>query len=231
MGHVYQGRFKSFPIAADEHLLSVLRYVEPNPLREELVSRAETWRWGSLYRRTRGTTEERALLTESPVPLRRLWTQRVNPAADRSRAGRRSPLRHSRSAVRQRRLAEEGGPATRAGAHVPFPRPPPQAPARQHGGRCPHMTPVRFVFAPMVPITYTLIVIPRSRPEGANCGAFGRLLRGDPKWQSRPWSSLDSLKSFAKEWRSRQPRSPTFWSHRSYFLEVTNRAPSTATDI
>jgi putative transposase len=31
--HVYQGRFKSFPIAADEHLLSVLRYVEQNPVR------------------------------------------------------------------------------------------------------------------------------------------------------------------------------------------------------
>src|SRR6266496_5229747 len=28
MGHVYQGRFKSFPIAADEHFLTVLRYVE-----------------------------------------------------------------------------------------------------------------------------------------------------------------------------------------------------------
>jgi putative transposase len=28
LGHVYQGRFKSFPIADDEHLLAVLRYVE-----------------------------------------------------------------------------------------------------------------------------------------------------------------------------------------------------------
>ena len=32
-GHLYQGRFKSFPIEQDEHLLSVLRYVERNPLR------------------------------------------------------------------------------------------------------------------------------------------------------------------------------------------------------
>jgi hypothetical protein len=46
MGHVYQGRFKSFPIAADEHLLAVLRYVERNPLRAGLVVRAEEWRWG-----------------------------------------------------------------------------------------------------------------------------------------------------------------------------------------
>src|SRR6516164_7839719 len=27
-GHLYQGRFKSFPVCADEHLLQVYRYVE-----------------------------------------------------------------------------------------------------------------------------------------------------------------------------------------------------------
>jgi putative transposase len=78
MGHVYQGRFKSFPIAADEHLLAVLRYVERNPLRAGLVERAEEWRWGSLYRRQYGTAEERALLAESPVPLGRSWCEYVN---------------------------------------------------------------------------------------------------------------------------------------------------------
>ncbi len=78
MGHVYQGRFKSFPIAEDEHLLAVLRYVERNPLRVGLVERAEDWRWGSLYRRMFGTPEERALLAESPVPLGRLWCKHVN---------------------------------------------------------------------------------------------------------------------------------------------------------
>jgi putative transposase len=80
MGHVYQGRFKSFPIAADEHLLAVLRYVERNPLRAGLVERAEDWQWGSLYRRTHGKPEERTLLAESPVPFGRLWLQHVNEA-------------------------------------------------------------------------------------------------------------------------------------------------------
>ena len=37
MGHVYQGRFKSFPVESDEHLRTVLRYVERNPLRAGLV--------------------------------------------------------------------------------------------------------------------------------------------------------------------------------------------------
>lgn len=40
-GHLYQGRFKSFPVQTDEHFLAVCRYVERNPLRAGLVSRAE----------------------------------------------------------------------------------------------------------------------------------------------------------------------------------------------
>jgi putative transposase len=78
MGHLYQGRFKSFPIAADEHLLAVLRYIERNPLRAGLVRQAEQWRWSSLYRRLQGTAEERALLADSPVKLGRLWCEYVN---------------------------------------------------------------------------------------------------------------------------------------------------------
>lgn len=80
MGHVYHGRYKSFPVASDEHLLSVLRYVERNPLRAGLVSRAEDWRWGSLYRRAFGSAEERALLSDPPVALGPRWRQRVNRA-------------------------------------------------------------------------------------------------------------------------------------------------------
>jgi putative transposase len=43
-GHIYQGRFKSFPVQSDEHLYAVCRYVERNPLRANLVARAEQWR-------------------------------------------------------------------------------------------------------------------------------------------------------------------------------------------
>jgi hypothetical protein len=43
-GPVYQGRFKSFSVQDDEHLLTVCRYVERNPLRANLVARAEAWR-------------------------------------------------------------------------------------------------------------------------------------------------------------------------------------------
>jgi hypothetical protein len=47
-GHVWQGRFKAFRVQEDEHLATVLRYVERNALRAEVVSRAEDWNWSSL---------------------------------------------------------------------------------------------------------------------------------------------------------------------------------------
>lgn len=34
-GHVYQGRFKSFPIQDDSHFLTVCRYMERSALRAE----------------------------------------------------------------------------------------------------------------------------------------------------------------------------------------------------
>ncbi|QEG41601.1 transposase [Roseimaritima ulvae] len=43
-GHVYQGRFKSFPIQDDGHFFVVSRYVERNALRAGLVDRAEAWK-------------------------------------------------------------------------------------------------------------------------------------------------------------------------------------------
>ena len=67
-GHVWQGRFKAFPIQQDEHLLTVLRYVERNPLRANLVKRAEAWRWSSLPSRLAPQPSE--LLTPAPIRCR-----------------------------------------------------------------------------------------------------------------------------------------------------------------
>jgi putative transposase len=78
-GPVYQGRFKSFPIQRDEHLLTVLRYLDRNPLRAKLVRRAENWRHGSLWL---GMQAERPvwLLPESKWPVARAgdWLEWVN---------------------------------------------------------------------------------------------------------------------------------------------------------
>ena len=67
-GHLYQGRFKSFPVQDDEHLLTVCRYVERNALRANLVQRSEAWRWGSLHRWKHGNAKEKSLLASWPRP-------------------------------------------------------------------------------------------------------------------------------------------------------------------
>jgi len=70
-GHLYQGRYKSFPIQSDEHLLTVLRYVEANALRAGLAKRAGEWPWCSdAIRRTRHLAK---LLSDWPVDRPRNW--------------------------------------------------------------------------------------------------------------------------------------------------------------
>ncbi len=60
-GHVYQGRFKSFPVQDDEHFYTVCRYVERNPLKAKLVASAEDWRWSSLHLRHSGSDGEKGV--------------------------------------------------------------------------------------------------------------------------------------------------------------------------
>lgn len=77
-GHVYQGRYKSFPIEKDDHFLQVCRYVERNPLRAKLVQRAEDWRWSSLWMRMYGGDKQKTLLSPWPVDEPNSYLQWVN---------------------------------------------------------------------------------------------------------------------------------------------------------
>jgi putative transposase len=77
-GHIWQGRFKAFPIERDEHLLAVLRYVERNPLRAGLVERAEDWPWSSIAWRTKGMRPR--MLSKWPIPCPSNWLEHVNSA-------------------------------------------------------------------------------------------------------------------------------------------------------
>ena len=49
-GHLYQGRYKCFPVETENYFYQVVRYVERNALRANLVARAEAWLWSSLRR-------------------------------------------------------------------------------------------------------------------------------------------------------------------------------------
>src|SRR5262249_13855234 len=77
-GHLYQGRFKSFPSQSDEPSLAVCRYVERKALRAGLVPRAEAWRWSSLGRRGEAAVDWRPALSVGPLPWPANWIRHVN---------------------------------------------------------------------------------------------------------------------------------------------------------
>ena len=77
-GHLYQGRFKAFPIEQKEYLLSVLRYVERNALRASLCERAEDWKYGSLWRIVYGDADAQRILSRWPLDRPRTWKAMVN---------------------------------------------------------------------------------------------------------------------------------------------------------
>lgn len=79
-GHLYQGRFKSFPVAEDDYFLALCRYVEANPLRAGLVERAEQWQWSGLWRRAHGAGP--LPLSSWPVERPRTWVAWVNRILD-----------------------------------------------------------------------------------------------------------------------------------------------------
>jgi putative transposase len=77
-GHLYQGRFKSFPVQEDRHFLTLCRYVEANALRAALVQNAEDWNWNSVHARR---NDAKALpLTPWPVDRPRNWRDILNQA-------------------------------------------------------------------------------------------------------------------------------------------------------
>jgi len=89
-GHVWQGRFKAFPIEQDVHLLTVLRYIEQNPIRAGLAIRAEDWRWSSA--RHWADTLQGPAIENGPVTRPEPWLVWVNEPVKQTEVQR---IRHS----------------------------------------------------------------------------------------------------------------------------------------
>lgn len=77
-GHVWQGRYKSFIVQDDDHLLTVVRYIEANPVRATVTASAKDWQWSSHPERVAGTN--RRILAALPNTLPANWTQYVDTA-------------------------------------------------------------------------------------------------------------------------------------------------------
>ncbi len=75
-GRLWQGRYKAFPIQCDEHLLTVMRYVERNPVRATSldVTSASAWPWSSAAELSAGPFPMvRPEVHPGPVPRRADW--------------------------------------------------------------------------------------------------------------------------------------------------------------
>jgi putative transposase len=84
-GHLFQSRFASVTLDS-KHLMHAVRYVSLNPVRAQLVSRAEDWRWSSVKAHLAG--EDDALVTVRPV-LDRVgdFNQLLHPDGDQDFRG------------------------------------------------------------------------------------------------------------------------------------------------
>jgi len=81
-GHVYQDRFHASKIFTERYYYNVLRYVEQNPQRANLVRQARDWRWSSLAERL---GNGRGLLSPGPVDPLPGWEDLIDqplPEAD-----------------------------------------------------------------------------------------------------------------------------------------------------
>src|SRR3954468_5898848 len=78
-GHVYQDRYKARPVKDDEHYVTLVRYIEANPVAAGLVERAEEWPWSSFAERVSG---RRRILHDGPVQLPEDWSEIVNASVE-----------------------------------------------------------------------------------------------------------------------------------------------------
>jgi len=74
-GHVYQDRFHDSKVFTETHYFNVMRYVEQNPRRANLVRRSQDWRWSSLAERL---GSDRGILDAGPAALPIDWPQVVD---------------------------------------------------------------------------------------------------------------------------------------------------------
>jgi putative transposase len=76
-GHLYQSRFKAFPVETETYLLRLFRYVVRNPRRANLVARAEQWRWSGLWDYAHDTNIG-VPLAPWPIPRPANWLEYVD---------------------------------------------------------------------------------------------------------------------------------------------------------
>ncbi len=119
-GHLYQGRYKCFPVETEDYFYQVVRYVERNALRQPrgasgIVALVESAPWGA---RRPGFSRPRDVAAAPPDRL----AATCQPTANRSRGRGIALLRQPRSALRRSQLGQGHGPEIGAGIDASAPR-------------------------------------------------------------------------------------------------------------
>ena len=118
-GHVYQSRYKSFPVEEEEYFYQVVRYVEAQRAAGGVGERAEAWRWSSLWRRTVGHAGATAIAQRLAGGLSQGLVQVRQRTANGGGGGCDSSLCGPRPAIRRRGLGPSDGETTRTGIDAP----------------------------------------------------------------------------------------------------------------
>ncbi|MEK7564323.1 MAG: transposase [Patescibacteria group bacterium] len=77
-GHLYQGRYKSFICQNDYHFLALVRYVERNAKRANMVKKVEDWKWSSAWRRVYGIQNQKKILSSWPISIPKNYLEYLN---------------------------------------------------------------------------------------------------------------------------------------------------------
>lgn len=133
-GHVFQARFKAKLCAKNAYLLTLIRYINNNPVKAGLVNRPEDWPWSS-HRQYTGSVRSTlidveaglTLLDSDPSEARRryarLMSEEGKDFAPRFDADQKPPCRPR--PPKPAASLEDIGSALRSESGVPFPAVPP----------------------------------------------------------------------------------------------------------
>ena len=127
-GHLYQGRFKSFPVQDDFHLLVLLRYVEANAVRAGLVNDPDAWRWSSFALRRNSAGAK--MLHDWPIAAPAQLGATPATAAPGERGRRRPRQPAARTPAGRRRLDHAHGRGAGIAIHTQPARPPAEISAK-----------------------------------------------------------------------------------------------------
>jgi putative transposase len=76
IGHLYQGRYKSLPVQNGAYYLTLMQYVESNPLHAKLGKSSRDWPYSSLAIRT--GADKPVQLSDGPMELPKRWINLVD---------------------------------------------------------------------------------------------------------------------------------------------------------